>query len=186
MANHEHFERLLPAIASGNCRTWNYWRIDNPGILPNLMAVELGGVSLPFADLSNSDLSRANLNGTNLFHANLRKADLDRTSLKNANLKEADLSNACLRQANLTDADLRRANLSSADLTGADLTGADLTGANLKGIKLTDTLIDAEALSASGVSRLEKAALMLLKRKKRNQAQRATSNPNSSRLRKHA
>jgi hypothetical protein len=163
MPNREHYQMLLPAIASGNCRKWNYWRIDNPGILPNLMAVELGEVNLPYIDFSRTDLSRANLRGTNLFHANLRKADLNRATLQNADLRKADLSDAYLGQANLTDADLRRANLNGADLRGAKLKGADLRGAFLRGTRFSDSLRYEEIHWDVGVSRLEKAALHLLK-----------------------
>jgi uncharacterized protein YjbI with pentapeptide repeats len=163
MSNREHYQMLLPAIASGNCRKWNYWRIDHPGVLPNLMAVELGEVKLPYIDLSRADLSRANLCGTKLFHANLRRADFNRATLQNADLREADLSGAYLRQANLKNADLRRANLNGADLTGAHLEGADLTGASLRGTRFSDSVATEEIHWGTAVSRLEKAALRLLK-----------------------
>jgi uncharacterized protein YjbI with pentapeptide repeats len=163
MPNQEHYRMLLPAIASGNCRKWNYWRIDHPQILPNLMAVELSEVKLPYINLSKADLSRANLCGTKLFHANLRKADFSRAILQNADLREADLSGAYLREANLVDADLRHANLNGADLTGARLEGADLTGASLRGARFSDSVATEKIHWNTGVSRFERAALRLLK-----------------------
>ena len=163
MANHEHYRWLLPAIASGNCRNWNFWRIDNPELLPSLIAVELGELNLPFIDLSRADLRHSNLSGTNLFHSNLQRADLSRANLRNAYLREADLSGAYLRDTNLTNADLRDANLTGADLTGARLAGVDMTGANLKNIKLGNRSTVAEAQFGEGVSLLERAALCLTK-----------------------
>ncbi len=186
MANREHLRPLLEAVASGDCRSWNYWRIDHPSVLPDLMGVELREVRLSFADFSNTDLSRANLSGTNLHHANLRKTDLSRATLRNVDLSEADLScanlmhsdlsrsnlrDAVLRNADLSQADFSDADLSNADLSGSNLSAANLSGANLEGACLIDTVLrpdiqpKQENWLDSGISRLEKAALGMIRSK---------------------
>jgi uncharacterized protein YjbI with pentapeptide repeats len=163
MADREHYQWLMLAIASGDCRKWNYWRLDHPAVLPNLIAIELGEIKLPHINLSRADLSYGNFSGTDLYRANLRRANLSGANLSNTHLREADLSGACLRQANLKNADLFCANLSGADLTNARLADADLTGANLANIKIGEGLINAAVKRGEGVSLLEKAALRLLK-----------------------
>ena len=163
MAYQEHYQWLLLAIASGNCRKWNYWRMDNPGILPNLMAIELGEIGLPHINLSKADLSYGNFRGTNLYRANLQRANLSGANLSNTNLREADLSGAYLRNANLTNADLQGANLSEADLIDARLADANLAGTNLRNIKIGQGSIDVEVHREAGVNLLERAALRLLK-----------------------
>jgi uncharacterized protein YjbI with pentapeptide repeats len=161
MANREHFLFLFQSIASGDCRAWNNWRIENHELHPSLAGLELWDLNLPFINLSGSDLRLANLRSVNLYRANLQNSDLSMAILKNSNLREANLKGAKLFHANLRDADLRGANLSGADLRHADLTGALLSDANLSGATM-----DAGALEQSGdlhlesgVSRLEKIAL---------------------------
>jgi uncharacterized protein YjbI with pentapeptide repeats len=162
MANQEHYRWLMLAVASGNCRKWNDWRIDHPGVLLSLIAIEFAGISLPYINLSRTDLSYGNFSGTNFYRANLQNAALTGANLSNANLRKADLSGSCLRYANLMNADLQYANLSGADLTDARLAGANLTGANLRDIKLGKDSINAEVQRGTGVSLLERAALHLL------------------------
>jgi hypothetical protein len=162
MANREHFLLLFRSIAAGDCRAWNDWRIDHPMFLPELTALELWGINLPFINLSKSDLRLANLREVNFYRASFENSDLSMAILKNANLREANMKNAKLYHANLRGADLRRANL-----TGADLRQVDLTGAWLKDANLLDAVIDADAfeqfeiLVEEGVSRIERIALRL-------------------------
>lgn len=163
MSNQEHYHWLLLAIASGNCRKWNFWRMEHPGVLPSLMALELGETKLPYINFSRSDLRYGNLSGTNLYRANMQRANLSGANLSNACLREADLSRAHLCHANLINADLQGANLSGADLTDARLPGAKLTGANLTNTKIDTDAIAAEIHGGAGVSLLERAALRLLK-----------------------
>jgi hypothetical protein len=40
------------AVASGNCREWNAWRIDHPGVLLSLISIEFGEISLPYINLN--------------------------------------------------------------------------------------------------------------------------------------
>jgi uncharacterized protein YjbI with pentapeptide repeats len=165
MANKKHVQVLVNALASMSMRGWNQWRMENPDLRPDLSGEELNQVDLSFINLRNSDLSYADFSGTNLHHANLQKADLTGSKFRNADLSHADLSFACLRNA-----DLKAAALRQAVLRGANLQGADLEEADLKRADLTDALIDHDISSltknwfSSGVNRLEKIALGLLRR----------------------
>jgi uncharacterized protein YjbI with pentapeptide repeats len=167
MANKEHLQPLIKAIASQSMAPWNHWRIENPNILPDLLGVELVDINLSFASLSYADLSHADLRRSNLHHATLRHTDLRSTDLQEADLSEADLS-----YADLKGADLRGAILRNAKLRGTNLIGASLRNADLRGADLTDTLMDAEAIErpkkwiSQGVSQLEKLALGLFTRTK--------------------
>jgi hypothetical protein len=115
--------------------------------------LNLSGVSLNKADLSNLDLSGANFSETDLTRANLSRANLSGANLREANLFIANLHGAILRQANLSGAklnpaELGQADLSEADLSGADLSSADLSttriqGANFSGANLTDVYLTA-------------------------------------------
>ena len=163
MAKEEHYRWLMLAIASGNCRKWNDWRIDHAGVLPSLIAIDLGAISLPYINLSRTDLRYGNFSRTNLYRANLQKANLSGANLSSANLRKADLSGSLLRYANMTNADLQGANLMEADLTEARLAGANLAGAYLRNVKLGTGSIDAEVQSGTGVSLFERASLHLLK-----------------------
>ncbi len=160
MAQKEHIQPMLEAIASMNITHWNHWRIENPSVRPDLLGVELPDVDLSFAYLTYTDLRRADLSRTNLHHATLRHADLTSANLQNADLHDADLSYSILQGADLTGAILRNARLCGADLRGACLREADLRGANLK-----ETLFDPDAVEAhknwiaGGVGYLEKLAL---------------------------
>ena len=56
MANQEHLDLLLRGVES-----WNQWRVNNPGIIPNLLGAYLRGT-----DLSGADLRRADFQGADL------------------------------------------------------------------------------------------------------------------------
>jgi uncharacterized protein YjbI with pentapeptide repeats len=167
MANKEHLQVLFESIASGGCRQWNDWRIDNPQVLPELMGLELLEIRLPFINLSKSDLRLASLCQADFYHANFENSDLSLAILENANLRQANMAGSKLFRASL-----RGANLGSVNLRGADLRGADLIGVRLRDADLTDIIIDSETLKQiqnlyeQGVSRLEKIALLLSKHKK--------------------
>ncbi len=165
MAEREHLQYLIAAIASGECREWNDWRMTHSDLLPDLAAVDIRDVKLPFANFSRTDLRGADLSGTDLSHADLRHADLSLAVLRHTNLSRADL-----RGANLSHADLRDANLFRANLVGADLTHAELSGANLKGSGLVKAGAGRDSRRASrrvgtSLTQPERGALGLFKRK---------------------
>ncbi len=183
MANKEHLQPLISAIASMSMTPWNHWRIEHPNTLPDLLGVELADANLSFADLSHADLSHANLSGTNLHHATLERADLSSTSLQKADLSEADLSYSILKGADLRGAILRDARLCGTNLIGAKLKDADLRGADLTDALIYPKAIERQEKRSSGVvSRLEKLALGLLahaKRKDRPSLDAGTEPPRS-------
>ncbi|MCL7430369.1 pentapeptide repeat-containing protein [Streptomyces sp. YS415] len=97
----------------------------------DLHGLHLTGAQLTEADLTRADLHRATLTKANLNRATLTRADLTGATLTKAHLTGATLTRADLRGATLTDADLHGTTLTRADLTGATLTDADLRGATL-------------------------------------------------------
>jgi hypothetical protein len=162
MAKLEHVCVLISALASMSMKGWNQWRVDHPGLMPDLSGEELTQADLSYINLRYADLSRADLSGAKLHDAKLEKADLTGSRFRNADLSRADLSFACLKNADLRSAVLRKAILYGANLKGARLDDADLRHADL-----TDAVVDDDiALHAinwfnSGINRIEKMALGL-------------------------
>jgi len=132
MANPKHLEILMQGVAS-----WNRWRMNNPGLVPDLVEAQLSA-----ANLAGANLVMANLAGANLAGANLGKA-----GLSGADLREADLSKAELWGADLRGAKLGDANLSAVDFTGANLRGAHLGGADLTGAIILSTTFGDDDMS---------------------------------------
>ena len=98
---------------------WNLWRKKNPGIRPdfsgmNLAGMDLRGANLSEAILRDTDLHESNLAGTNLRRASLVRANLNETDLESANLSGASLIKATLIGANLSGTQFNRTNLSGA------------------------------------------------------------------------
>jgi uncharacterized protein YjbI with pentapeptide repeats len=85
--------------------------------------VNLNGVNLKGAKLSDALLIDANLAG-----ATLEYASLNGTNLRDANLAGANLTGAYLSDALVVDATLKGANLTEALLGGAVFANTDLTG----------------------------------------------------------
>jgi hypothetical protein len=129
MANPEHVTILKQGVDA-----WNKWRVENAGIIPDLVGADLRvatlmGANFVGADLRGANLAAADLGGADLSRADVSRADLRRANLRGADLNEADLFCAVLRQANLrrvhlAGADLRRSDLSSAFLDNSDFAGA--------------------------------------------------------------
>jgi uncharacterized protein YjbI with pentapeptide repeats len=162
MANKEHMQTLITALASQSMASWNRLRLENPSIRPDLLGVELVEANLSFANLSNADIRHADLSRANLHHANLRHADLSSTNLQQADLSEADLSGSILKGADLSGAILRDAKLRKANLIGASFKNVNLRGVNLAGVLLDPEAIGGKKIRSSrGVSNLEKFALGL-------------------------
>jgi Pentapeptide repeats (8 copies) len=104
MANDKHVALLKQGVKS-----WNAWRVENPGNLP--LSADLGPHSiaaLVATGRGREDLSGANLSGWGF----------------------PDLSGANLSEANLRGVDLNFADLSGANPSGANLSGASLSGAS--------------------------------------------------------
>jgi uncharacterized protein YjbI with pentapeptide repeats len=110
MANEEHLKILEQGV-----EVWNWWRITEREIQPDLSGAHLDAMDLGGVDLHNTDLSGTKLNKANLSKATLRGANLRRSRLNGADLYEANLSKAILREADLLEARIDRANLNGAD-----------------------------------------------------------------------
>ena len=139
MDKREHLKILKLGV-----HAWNKWRVENPGIDPNLEG----------ADLRTANLTGANFLGASLSRAILVRAGLRGAHLMGADLTEADLGAATLRLAKFLGArlyrtDLRGADLHMARLNGAVLTWATLGGANLSLSDLTDATLRAAILDNS-------------------------------------
>lgn len=110
--------------------------------------VDLEGVNLNGANLSNSVLKRGNLRGAKLKNANLTGANLHRADMAFIHVyKEdgpdkliiTDLQETVFLRADLRGADLRKADLQWADFNGANLQGSDLRGADLQWARLINS-----------------------------------------------
>ncbi|MEV7076628.1 pentapeptide repeat-containing protein [Streptomyces sp. NPDC093990] len=110
--------------------------------------LDLHGLHLVGAQLTQADLTHARLSGATLTRARLSGAMLARADLLGVTLTEANLVWVTLTEANLVWAKLTKADLSGAMLTRARLSGAMLTEARLSGAMLTE----ADLTGAYGLS----------------------------------
>lgn len=158
MGKEEHFLLLRQGVDS-----WNQWRIENRGILPDLSGATLREASLLEADLHDAVLLFADLKGANLTKANLSQANLLSANLTGATLTGANLNSVYLTHANLTDTDLTSvklggmanfvgANLTNAKLAGADFSYSYFTDANLTGVNLTGANLTGANLARSNLT----------------------------------
>lgn len=122
MANPNHLKILKQGV-----EVWNRWRVERPGIEPDLSGARLAGMRLVGFLLKNTNLEDAVLCGANLTG----------TTLENSNLVNADLS--CIQ----TDAKVDLSNLprfchSAKCIEGPPLViGASFSSADLRGYSYT-------------------------------------------------
>ncbi|MBE9039287.1 pentapeptide repeat-containing protein [Oscillatoriales cyanobacterium LEGE 11467] len=157
MADPKHLRLLKQSVD-----TWNEWRANNYGTIPDLVGADLQGINLAGADLSRGNFHQANLGYANLFGVDLGGANLSRANLSAANLSGAFINKANIRKANLCGAQLWVAQLFQTDLAGAilneaDLSDAELGRANLSHARLTRTKLCGANL---GDARLTHAELL--------------------------
>ena len=137
---------------------WNFESINLSGLLLN--NADLSEAWFKRANLSNTWLDGSNLSRANLKEANLVDAQLLGANLSNANLEEANLSAAFFDRANMSNTQLEKAkapkahfhkaNLSGAILEEANLSSAWLGEANLTDVKLNEAdLFNAQFLKAN-------------------------------------
>ncbi|WP_326762741.1 pentapeptide repeat-containing protein [Streptomyces phaeochromogenes] len=100
--------------------------------------LNLQGLHLADAQLTEADLTWAGLDGAVFTEALLYGAVFRRANLEKAVFTGAGLYGAMFMEAHLRGAVFTRADLSGAVFTRADLSGAVLTDANLSGAMLTD------------------------------------------------
>lgn len=130
MANEEHV-----ALLKSGVEAWNRWREANPDVRPDLSGAKLSTRRQPL-DLRGINLRRANLSDACLSGADLRDADLRQTLFKDANLTGTDFSGADMRDVFLITANLNKTKLAGADISDAELSGAFFREADLSGVKL--------------------------------------------------
>jgi hypothetical protein len=107
-----------------------------------LARVDLRGVFLDGARMSNTSLRHANLARAVMRGVDLRDSDLQDADLREAWMDRAQLTGANLSGTYLQDATFNEAVLEHADLTGADLRGAIFHDARLEGADLNDAKWD--------------------------------------------
>lgn len=159
MANREHIKILKQGVES-----WNQWRKDRPGIMPDLSKVDFNGPRFLMTKISvlkrinGVAIHRVVLGGINFDSVDLSDTDLRRIDLSYANLTDALLSGASLSFANLSNANLNRAylmfaNLNNAKLEGANFSKASMAITNLDSVDLSEAmgLDSVEHLGASGI-----------------------------------
>jgi hypothetical protein len=115
----------------------NLERVNIRGI--SLQSAHLSNLNLVDVDLREADLTSSTIHDVILNGANLADAKLPFADLKNLYfLIKTDFSRADLRKVNLSGSNLSAANMSGAHLNGADLSSADLTDATAENFSKTD------------------------------------------------
>ena len=102
-------------------------------------------------DIRGVQLDGATLTDTQLRHANLARAWLRGITLDRSDLKDTDLRLANLAEASLVNVNLAGAYLDGADLCRADLRGADLRGADMRALHLREAVLTGARADASTV-----------------------------------
>lgn len=108
----------------------------------NLQGANLEGANLDYVDLSNSNLIGANLAYTSLEGANLEEANLSHANLEGAWLQDARLANTWFKYANLTDANLDCAEVYNTVFSAANLTGVNTDNIDIRECNFTDTIFE--------------------------------------------
>ncbi len=137
----EHMSKLTEGVDA-----WNEWRINSPGLIPqlkgaNLYDFDLTGINFEEVNLNGAELKEINLSNANLFNAQLRSSNLKEANLSGAILREASFTSAEMKEAILKNADARHASFRSANLKEADLSDADLREADLSGAILSEAIL---------------------------------------------
>jgi len=95
----------------------------------NLNGIDLSNAALTDSNFRGAILTDADLSGANLAGSNFRGADLSGAYLEGANLIQTDFRKSSLALANLIGADLTQANLQETALTNANFSAANLSQA---------------------------------------------------------
>ncbi|MDQ1033152.1 hypothetical protein QF035_010734 [Streptomyces umbrinus] len=111
--------------------------------------LDLHGLHLAGAQLTQADLTEAYLSGATLTDARLSGAMLTDAYLSEAMFIRANLSGAMFTRANLSGAMFTRADLSGAMFTEADLSAVTFTDAYLSAVTFTDAYLSGADLSSA-------------------------------------
>lgn len=107
-------------------------------VAAHLAGANLDGAKLQFADLRHANLVGASLRGADLRGATLAHSDLRDSNFEGALLDDADLSHALLDNANLSAASLLDTRLEQTRFGRARVTGTAIGNAYLHGAQLAD------------------------------------------------
>jgi uncharacterized protein YjbI with pentapeptide repeats len=136
--------------AKRDIRSVDLTGVDLPGA--DLTEAQLAGANLTGADLSRAQLAGANLTGATLNDAYLALTDFTGATLTGADLGDAYLGGATLERADLSGAKLQRADLDHARLDFANLGGANLVGATLPSANLVAVNLAGAELNCANLS----------------------------------
>jgi len=122
---------------------WNFWRIKNPKIVPNLKGLDLRKLDLKhydfrYAILSDVKFNNANLLWANFFQADLRSGNFSFANLAYANFNGANLQGAIFKKTNLIAVNFNFSKLEDADLSGATLAETIFGAVDLSKVKGLD------------------------------------------------
>jgi len=149
MANPEHLKILKQGVD-----VWNEWRVENPGIKPDLSSIDLShsnfqSTNLRCADFTGSDLQYANLKNTELLKARLVDVNLENADLSNAFVEYADLSNSYMYEVYFECTNLYAAKLNSAMLIAARIISSKIDEADFSNCEIGDTIFSNVDLSTT-------------------------------------
>jgi uncharacterized protein YjbI with pentapeptide repeats len=159
MANAAHLEILSLGKAA-----WNQWRLDNPGITPDLAGAELSkdffisplltrqsridltginfksalldSINIADTDLADADFSYASMKAMVFSNVSLSKANLDGVNLSQSKFWNSDAPGASFWDGILENTVFSGVNLSAATFTNANMIRANLEGADLSNAEL--------------------------------------------------
>jgi beta-lactamase regulating signal transducer with metallopeptidase domain/uncharacterized protein YjbI with pentapeptide repeats len=143
--------KYYPILSKGT-ENWNKWRESNSQILPDLSEINIKGLSLQHANLTNlslsdgnidnSDFRKADFSGMNAGDLCIKSTKLDGSEFENANLSDAKFSgnsmiNVSFKYASLEDAvfkgKLQNCDFRKTNLRGTNFTGCTIEDCNFKG-----------------------------------------------------
>ncbi len=99
--------------------------------------INLNGVNISQAELSNICLKDASAKGVHFNHSEITHANLDGADFSGSNFEGSNLSNSTFIGSNLTHASFIKAKLHNCDLTSSNLDGADFNFADINNSKIT-------------------------------------------------
>ncbi len=138
---------MCPLAFSGKAKNFPF--------LSNLLYVDLSYQKLieePLQDYKNLywlDLSGIQLQGANLTEAILKKVDFRNASLRHTNLTRAMLTECRFNNSQCQGANFKTAKLSGASFTSAQLDGASFTSAQLDGANFTSAQLDGASFTSA-------------------------------------
>ncbi|HEX8734684.1 MAG TPA: toll/interleukin-1 receptor domain-containing protein, partial [Pyrinomonadaceae bacterium] len=115
-------------------KVWNRWREDNPEVTPNLSEtrlydLDLEGVNLSSADLSNTFILDCNLSNVIFNAAILLRVRLSNVRLFRSDLRRSTLSSVAIEHGSLEEATIADTTIGGVDFYAIDLKNTDFSNA---------------------------------------------------------